>query len=213
MGMNIINAMAVSSGSTGSGTFLPAVPIRERFGPLGLEVGTGGNETVEYFQVRGDRGYRFAAFELSGLIVEAIVGATVVENINRIRAVLIPAVTDLAGLLNVSRQAVYDWQAGKSITAENSARLDELAKAADLLAIEGLRGTSQALRRPIKNGKTFFALVKEGGSADGAARGLAEIIRTEFHQREALRKRLAGRKRPSREVFTEIGAPMLDEKE
>jgi hypothetical protein len=210
--MNIINSTAVSSVSSSSRAFLPAA-IRERIGPLGLEVGTGGDATLMYFRSRGTRGYSFAAFEWSGLMVEAIVGATVAENIGRIRAVLIPAVTDLADLLNVSRQAVYDWQAGKPIAAENSTRLEELAKAADLLAIEGLRGTSQTLRRPIKNGKTFFDLVKEGGPADSAARGLIEIIRTEFHQREALRKRLAGRKQPSRDVFREIGAPMLDEKD
>ena len=33
----------------------------------------------------------------------------------------------------------------------------------------------------------------------------------EFRQREALRKRLVGRKKPSREVFEEIGAPRLFE--
>jgi predicted transcriptional regulator len=124
-----------------------------------------------------------------------------------------PTVTDLARVLQVSRQAIYDWQAGKPVAAENAARLSELAKAADLFAVEGLRGTSQAMRRPIKNGKNFFELVKEGNPADNAARGLIEIVRSEFGQREALRKRLAGRKRPSREVFGEMGAPMLDEKE
>jgi predicted transcriptional regulator len=152
-------------------------------------------------------------YEWSRRIAEAVVGATAVENISRIRAILIPTVTDLAGLLSVSRQAIYDWQAGKPITAENSARLEELAKAVDLLAIEGLRGTSQALRRPIRNGKTFFDLVKEGAPAESAARGLIQIIRTENDQREALRKRLAGRKRPSREAFEDIGVPMLNEEE
>lgn len=92
-------------------------------------------------------------------------------------------------------------------------RLSELAHAADLLAVEGLRGTSQALRRPIKNGKNFFKLIEEGTPADTAARSLIEIVRSEFRQREALRNRLAGRKRPSREAIGEMGAPMLDEKE
>jgi len=136
-----------------------------------------------------------------------------VENISRIRAVLNPTVTDLARILKVSRQAIYDWQAGKPIAAENAARLAELVRAADLFAVEGLRGTSQAMRRPIKNGKNFFELVEGGSPADTAARRLIEIVRSEFRQREALRNRLAGRKRPSREAFGEIGAPMLDEKE
>jgi predicted transcriptional regulator len=147
------------------------------------------------------------------LIPDAIVGATAVENIDRIRAVLIPTITDLAAILSVSRQAIYDWQAGNPISPENLARLEGLAKAADLLSLEGLRGTSQALRRPIREGKTFFDLVKAGASAEHVARGLIEIIHTENDQREALKRRLAGRKRPSREAFEEIGLPMLSEED
>jgi transcriptional regulator with XRE-family HTH domain len=213
MGMNTINATAVSPVASTAPAFLSAVSVRERIGPLGLEVGTGGAATFVYVQSRGNRGYPFAMYEWSRRVAEALVGATVIENIGRIRDLLGPTVTDLAGLLSVSRQAIYDWQAGKSITAENSARLEELAKAADLLALEGLRGTSLALRRPIRNGKTFFDLVQEGGPAESAALGLIQIVRTENNQHEALRKRLAGRKRPSREAYGEIGAPMLDEEE
>jgi transcriptional regulator with XRE-family HTH domain len=212
--MNILDGTAVfSSTSSNARALFPAVRSPERIGPLGLEIGTGGSATFVYIRSRGDRGYPFAAYEWSHRSTETIDGPTVVENIRRIRAVLIPTVTDLAGLLSVSRQAVYDWQAGKPIAAENLARLEELAKAADLLAIEGLRGTSQALRRRIRDGKNFFDLVKEGGSAESAARGLVQIVRTENNQREALRRRLAERKRPSREAFGEIGAPMLDEEE
>jgi predicted transcriptional regulator len=158
-------------------------------------------------------GYPFAHYEWPGRVADAIVGPTAVENISRIRAVLNPAVTDLASILKVSRQAIYDWQAGKPITAENAAKLSELASAVDLFAVEGLTATSRAMRRPIKNGKNFFELVQEGHPADTVARSLIEIVRSEFLQREALRNRLAARKRPSREAFGEIGAPMLDEKE
>lgn len=199
-----------------------AIPrVEAPFGPLGLEVGTGGYReggaagyvTVVYVRSRGNMGYPFGGYEWSGGVEDAIVGPTVMENISRIRTVLNPTVTDLASVLNVSRQAIYDWQAGKPIAAENAARLSELARAADLFAVEGLRGTSQALRRPIKNGKNFFKLIEEGTPADTAARSLIEIVRSEFRQREALRSRLAGRKRPSREALGEMGAPMLDEKE
>jgi hypothetical protein len=195
-------------------SFLPAQPSPERIGPLGLEVGTGGYETFEYFTTRGDRGYRITMYEWSRAIAEAIIGATVTDKIRRIRGVLGPTMTDLAALLRVSRQAVYDWQDGKEITAENLERVEGLAKAADVLAVEGVRGTSSALRRPIRGGKTFFQLVKQGVSAEDAARALVHMLRVEADQREALQKRLAGRKRrPSREVFEDFGVPLLDEKE
>jgi len=195
-------------------SFLPVQPAPERIGPLGLEVGTGGYETFEYFTVRGDRGYWIAPFEWSRCFAEAILGATVTEKLARIREVLGPTMTDLAVLLRVSRQAVYDWQEGKEITAENLQRVEGLAKAADVLAVEGLRGTSSALRRPIKSGKAFFQLVKAGASAEDAARSLVRMLRVEAGQREALQKRLAGRKRrPSREVFEDFGVPTLNEEE
>lgn len=209
----MMNATAIWPVSSGPKGLFPAAASPAPIGPLGLEVGTGGDATFVYVRSRGNRGYPFAAYEWSGRVTDVIVAPTVIENISRIRAVLNPTVTDLAGILGVSRQAIYDWQAGKPIAAENAARLSELARATDLFAVEGLRGTSQAMRRPIKNGKSFFELVKEGSPADSAARGLIDIVRSEFRQREALRNRLAARKRPSREAFGEIGAPMLDEKE
>jgi predicted transcriptional regulator len=137
---------------------------------------------------------------------------TPVENLEHIRSILNPTVTDMAELLRVSRQAIYDWQAGKPIATENALRLADLAQAADVFAVEGLRGSAEVLRRPIRNRKNFFALVEEGGSAENAARTLVEIVRTEARQRQALQKRLAGRKRPTRKAFEEVGTPMLDER-
>lgn len=195
-------------------SFLPAQPSPERIGPLGLEVGTGGYETFEYLVTRGDRGYRLTLYEWSQGVAEAILGATVTEKIMRIREVLVPTMTDLAVLLHVSRQAVYDWLDGKEITAENLERVEGLVKAADVLAVEGLRGTSSALRRPIRGGKTFFQLVQQGASPEDAARALVRMLRVEAEQRQALQKRFASRqRRPSREVFEDFGIPILNEEE
>jgi hypothetical protein len=213
MGVNTMNATAIWAVSA-----RPSAPLRTTgtlvpVGPLGFEVGTGGAATFAYVKYRGNKGYPFAFYDWSSKVTDEIVGRTPVENLGHIRAVLCPTVTDLADILRVSRQAIYDWQAGKPVAEENASRLSELARAADIFAVEGLRGTSQALRRPIKNGKNFFELVGGGSTAETAARTLVEIVRSESNQREALRRRLAGRKRPSREAFSEVGAPMLDEKE
>ena len=86
---------------------------RERIGPLGLEVGTGGSATFVYVLSRGDRGYPFAGYEWSRRIAEAIVGATVVENISRIRAVLIPTVTQIIRTENNQREALRKHLAGR----------------------------------------------------------------------------------------------------
>jgi transcriptional regulator with XRE-family HTH domain len=179
---------------------------------IGFGVGTGGATTLNYVKERGTRGYPYAIYDSSQKVADVVTSQTPAENLEHIRAVLRPTVTDLAGVLGVSRQAIYDWQAGKAIAPENASRLSNLARAADVFAIEGLTVTSQVLRRPIRNGKNFFDLVREGSFADSTARKLVEIVRRESGQREALKNRLAGRTRPAREAFEEIGAPMLDEK-
>ena len=117
---------------------------------------------------------------------------------------------DLAHALGVSRQAVYDWQSGKQIAAENAARLPDLARAADVFAAEGLTASAGLLRRPIASGKRLFDIAREGGSAEEAAQKLIQMVRRELRQRQMLAGRLENRKRPS-VPLDRYGVPMLDE--
>ena len=133
------------------------------------------------------------------------------ENLARIREIFKPTITDLAYLFEVPRQAVYDWQAGKPTALENAAKLDDLAKAADVLALCGIEGSSQLLRRKITGGKSLLDLVREGGSAASAAQALAQTLGREAKQREQLALRLAGRAKPN-VPHDEYGVPMLDER-
>ena len=50
-------------------------------------------------------------------------------DLEHIRTTLRISVSDLARALGVSRQAVYDWRAGKAITPDNGERLIDLAPA------------------------------------------------------------------------------------
>lgn len=176
-----------------------------------FEVGTGGQQTVEFYTLRGAKGYAYPVdCRRPSSENDASPIRTSVEDLGLIRKVLRPAVTDLAVAIGVSRQAVYDWQNGKPIAAENAARLADLARAADVIEEEGLTSTPQLLRRPIAGGKTLFELVREGGSAEGAAKNLAGRVRRELEQRQMLAARLAYRKRkgPGSESY---GSPALDE--
>jgi DNA-binding XRE family transcriptional regulator len=203
-------------------TTLSTAPSRLSWGPFsvgllvpvtvfGLGIGTGGAATLNYVKERGTRGYPYVICDSAKRSPKAVAAYTPAENLEHVRAVLKLTVTDLASMLGVSRQAIYDWQAGKSIAPENALRLAGIARAADILAAEGLKGVSHLLRRPIRNGKSFVDVVREGDSASTAASAVLELVRRESHQQEALRSRLAGRARPSRDAFEDIGAPMLDE--
>jgi DNA-binding XRE family transcriptional regulator len=178
---------------------------------LALKVGTGGLATAEYYKERGTKGYAFVCFNSGPSTNVTQPCRTPADDIARIRAILKPAIGDLAQALGVSRQAIYDWQNGKPITAENAARLTDLASAADVFSNEGITGSAQALRRPIVDGKTLFDIARDGGSTEMAARTLVDRIRRELSQRERLAARLAGR-RPAAGSVDDDGTPMLDER-
>lgn len=177
---------------------------------IALQVGTGGVQTVDYYIQRGPMGYAFVACDPTPLFDEVVNARTPAEDLSHIRAVLRPAITDLADAMGVSRQAIYDWQRGKPISADNAARLADLARAADVFAGERLTASAQLLRRPIASGKRLFDIAREGGSAENAARKLAKMVRRELSQRQMLAERLANRKRPTMSSDS-YGVPMLDE--
>jgi hypothetical protein len=179
---------------------------------FGFQVGTGGATTIKYLKARGSKGYAFTAEDPNLQRAPSAIGRSPAENLEHIRAVLQPNVTDLARALGVSRQAIYDWQAGRPIAATNVQRIEDLARAADLFAREGLHGTAQVMRRPISGGKNLFEIVRIGGSAEDSARMLIEIVRRELKQRESLKARFRTRSRPTRDDFSDLGAPMLNEK-
>lgn len=192
------------------------MPPIENPGPTfltyGLQVGTGGAATIDYLRARGSKGYGSPQFDLDQETRPSYrVPASPAEHLEHIRSVLRPAVSDLAKALGVSRQAIYDWQAGRPIAAENVARLQDLSRAADLFEGAGLQVTIHVMRRPIREGKNFFEIVRNGASAEAAATSLIEIARREQQQRDQLKARLTDRVGPTQPDMQDLGTPMLDE--
>ena len=177
---------------------------------FGLQVGTGGAATIDYLKTRGSRGYALVVCEPDRNDTTAS-RSSPADSLEFIRTVLRPSVADLAKALGVSRQAVYDWQAGQPIAAVNVARIEDVARAAEIFAREGLQATPQLMRRSIAGRKNFFEILREGGSAESSARALIDIVRRELNQRQGLQARLAKRPRPARDEFQDAGTPMLDE--
>lgn len=116
-----------------------------------------------------------------------------VENLERIRSVFAPAVSDLAKTFNVSRQTIYNWLNGEQPTIEHTTRLKDLALAADTFADEGIKVSGILLKRKIIDGKNIFEIVQSGGSAADAAQLLMQIIKRESEQKARLAARYAGR--------------------
>lgn len=162
---------------------------------LAALAGTGGISDTNFLVKRQSRGYSVGHFQGVDYAV-AEVARTPAGNLARVRDILKPAVSDLATLFGVTRQAIYNWQGGEQPKDEHLAKLEDLAKAADIIAAEGLPNTGQLLKRKISNGKNLLDIMHAGGSASETAQKLVQIVRREEQQGKMLADRGAGRKRP-----------------
>jgi hypothetical protein len=135
---------------------------------------------------------------------------TTVQCMSRIREVFKPSVTELATLFGVTRQTVYNWQAGHPVNTENFARLRDLANAAIILEEQGLAGKSHVLRRSLPGGGTLFDHVRRGDSATEAASALVEMVLSESDRLEELKAQMVKQSRPQIDT-EELGLPFLSE--
>jgi DNA-binding transcriptional regulator YiaG len=187
-----------------------------RSGPIGAAAavafaflaGTGGVTSPSYFNQRQQRGYASAQLRPSEqILVRHLRGPEAC--LAQIRTVLKLSISDIASIFSVSRQSIYNWLAGEKPSQDNVERLNDFVRAADLLQSNGFAGSSYLVRRKIEHGKTLMDIVRDGGSAQDAARSLLQIAQKEGSQREALQRRLANR--TGAPDYSEIGSPMLNE--
>ncbi|MGL6410886.1 hypothetical protein ACSZMR_12910 [Aeromonas veronii] len=113
------------------------------------------------------------------------------DNLRIIKNVLKPAVSDLATSLGVSRQTVYNWLNGEAITQDGAIhKLQDLAKAAEILEQAGVAINATLHKRKFAQGKTLMQVVESNGSAYDAALLLVDIHKQEVVQRERMTTRL-----------------------
>jgi len=125
--------------------------------------------------------------------VQTISERTPANDLERIRTILSPAMSDLAKSFNVSRQTIYNWLNGENPTSEHTARLKDLALAADTFSDAGITVSGILLKRKIIDGKNLFEFVQSGGAAADAAQLLSQMVKRESEQKERLASRFAGR--------------------
>ena len=190
------------------------VEYRSRAGLVAVAVafaclsGTGGTTSPDFVRYRGERGYPFPQITIPLGVNASFPGP--LENLNQIRTTFKLSISDLAHALNVSRQTVYNWMAGELPSQERASGLQDLAQAADFIAARGLNSSAYLSKRKIMNGKTLIDIVRDGGSAQGAAVELVRLAEEESRQRELLRGKLAGRQ-PAKLDSLDLGIPQLDE--
>jgi transcriptional regulator with XRE-family HTH domain len=88
---------------------------------------------------------------------------TSVEHIENIRSVLNPSVSDLAGLFDVTRQAVYKWLSGDSIPEPDKLnRIVKLSEIADTFNAAKISRAGSLLKMKAFNGQSLMDLLKTG---------------------------------------------------
>lgn len=174
---------------------------------LGLLTSAGTGATVSDIQLLQLHRQQGASISSWGIpVVESLPSRTAAEDIERIREVLSPSVSELAGVFHVSRQTLYNWLNGESPSPERMARVQEVAQAADLIAESGVRVTGALMKRKVREGRSVLETAREGGSVYEAAQMLVQIARHEAEQRQRMSARLAGRQTASRSVESEFPA-------
>jgi DNA-binding transcriptional regulator YiaG len=176
-------------------------------------VGTGGLLTASYITQRDARGYRFNAVDYKSRDRQAASAAsarTPLQDLSHIRTTFDVSIARLARFLGVSRQTIYNWEAGDPIADHNQQVIQQMAIAADVLEAAGLP-SNREIERPLSSGKSLLALLRDGASGASAAHSLLALLAAETAQRERLTARLRDRmKRPVN--LDEAGIPSFDER-
>ena len=179
--------------ATGASACLSSIPRYILAASLFVNLGTGAFAD-DLSRMRQDRKNEpIISNPIKIYAVETKSARTSAEDMEQIRKVLSPTMSDLAKSFNVSRQTIYNWLRGEQPTPEHMARLRDLALVADMFAEAGVPVNSMLLKRKVIKGKNLFEIIREGGSIRDAAQLLLQIVRIETSQRERLTARFAGR--------------------
>ena len=139
-----------------------------------------------------DWGYEGAASYVPNYVKEEGIPSPI-ENLIYIRETIKLAISDLAAAFNVSRQSIYNWMNGEPVATVNACKLQDLAKAMQILVSEGISVNSILLKKRIINNQTIMQIVQSGGSASDAANLLVSIYKREAIQRERMRAKFVNR--------------------
>jgi len=138
---------------------------------LALQLGTGGEATSAYNKLRYD--FRAAAagyYRPANDAPQTVQLQTAAKDISRVLEVLKPSISGLAKYLGVSRTAIYDWKSGKQINPANATRLDNFARAADIVAAANLQMSPVVRSRKLPSGMTLFESIASGADGQKAER-------------------------------------------
>jgi transcriptional regulator with XRE-family HTH domain len=187
-----------------------AIPDASRFVifTILMGVGTGGNLSSDFLSSK-DFGYRSYESERVGTSLGHVSQRSPASDLTDLKEYLGATVTDIAYALKVSRQAIYDWQAGKALSPENADRLSEMARAGLGFHHAGFKPQRRLLLRALTDGKNALDLIREGKAPEPVLNQLIALLKKEANSRQQLQERFKDRKGPI--DIADMGIPSADE--
>ena len=123
-----------------------------------------------------------------------------IADIESLRRILGLSVSTFANMFDVSRQAVYKWQAGEPMNQEHTNLLARFREAAALLTDFAKSDTRALSRRKLPSGRTVVESILAGEDPVAVAHAAADLLRKDTKQREALDAFLGSRSKPQRGI-------------
>ena len=173
-----------------------------------MGVGTGGVLSPSFLGSK-DFGYRFYEVTRVPSFLKHAIQHSPAEDLADLKVYLGITVTDIAYALSVSRQAIYDWQAGKAITLENADRLAKMGRAGFAFHQAGFKPHRRLLLRALAEGRNALDLIREGNSPEIVMNQLVALLTKEARSWQQLQDRFEDRKGPI--DLTDMGISSLDE--
>jgi transcriptional regulator with XRE-family HTH domain len=132
------------------------------------------------------------------------------SRVRAIRDALGISISDLSSVFGVSRQAIYKWLAGGKLSSLNQEKLEDLFRAAAILApMSGSEGWSFSRRRD-RGGQTLLEALRNAKTAKLWAQDVAFLLKDEQEQRDLMNQILSAHGK-SMPAARELGVPVLDE--
>lgn len=113
-------------------------------------------------------------------------------------------VSRVAELFGVTRQAIYDWKQGKSLSDENQLKLNALHKAAQRFKEAGLKLDYATKHRTIGGELEFMQALEGGHDPVQVVAKLIVVLERGRKQRERLEKLLKDRPEPKGSIVDDL---------
>lgn len=213
----MLSGIALNQSSSGYIKYRPVAAEYRHFetsagGPLPSfgDIGTGGLGSATFHLSR--QGYHSVEVRVSSAKhpIIATPYAPFVELMQEIKSGFGRTMSYLPGVFGVSRQTLYNWQAGEIPKEHHHPKIQQLAAAAHAFKEAGFKPTPTNLEQTVAQRRSLLWLIGNGADGYETAKKLINIVQRGTASQAKLDAIMAGRK-PIKLEVSDMGTPSFSE--